>query len=252
MENLDVQTTAQAEIAETPIEATPIPQEVVVETPQAPAEPYKFNLKYNHNEVVIDSEERVRELAQLGMNQPKNEARMRELENKIKGYEADSVKGKVAALVEQGYDETVALNSVMFEVQEVERVKQTEISNQEKSLKDTRKSILDEFTGKYPDFAPKDWTPEMLTAYEKGESLIPHYTAYENTKLKAENTDLSKKISAWEVNKANAEASTGALDNSSPAESNIYTQDQYDNLTREAYKADPAKADRSMAYYSKK
>ena len=94
--------------------------------------------------------------------------------------------------------------------------------------KRVRDSLL-KFTKQYPDVNPKDITAEMWQGVRDGGDLTAIYAAYENKSLKAQITELTRKLDAEKQNNKNKERATGSRQTAGKsAEMDALDRDWYD------------------------
>lgn len=225
----EVDAPAEAEKTETEQADTPEADEPTEETTDAPE---VFELKHL-GETRQASREEVIALAQKGLNydhvrEERDTARaeiqrLGEYESFLKELAerdnisvndfVDRLKARMMADKEK-ISQEVALERVKFDRERkafnaLKAAADEERNKAEAENKRVRDSLL-KFTKEYPDVNPKDITQEMWQGVRDGGDLTAIYAAYENKSLKAQITELTRKLDAEKQNTKNKERATGS------------------------------------------
>lgn len=224
--------------------------EVTEEAPQA--QPFSFELQYNKEKVLIDSEEKLRELAQKGMNYDKVYETRQTLERELEAARnAKEIQFAKTMAQRYGYDSVDAYEQAVqaaWEREELDNLIQQNIPEQyakemlenkrfreqyqqeinSKQAQDKETQMYSEFLETFPGVDPKDIPVEVWNLVGQGKDLTSAYALHQ-----VKNLDTIKQQTQQETLKAlqkNAETSTGSVNTGSAGEVSSMSADQVNAL----------------------
>lgn len=225
--------------------------------------PFSFEIQYNKEKMVIDSEEKLRELAQKGMNYDKVYETRQTLERELEAarnakeiqfaktmaqrYGYDSVEAyeqavqaawereEIEKLVEQNIPEQYAKE--MLENKRFREQYQNEITTKQQAEKEQQ--MYNEFIETFPGVSAEDIPVDVWKLVDQGKDLVSAYALHQ-----VKNLDAIKAQTQQETLKTlqnNAETSTGSVSQGSAGEVSAMSNEQVDNLLSQMSGAEQAK-----------
>lgn len=191
----------------------------------------KLKVKFNHEEKELPYEEAVK-YAQMGMNYPKLQERLQQLEShpalswaeqqaKMYGFQTveqyieavnkQQEQEKLNQLIQQNIPEEYAKE--MLETRKFREQYESERKAQEQQKKQQEDYM--KFFEAFPDVKADSIPPEVWVEVDKGRSLVSAYREYslstENQTLKSKLSEFEQKLQTQQANAQNAQTSTGSL-----------------------------------------
>lgn len=208
-----------------PVDPTPQPQDLDF-TPFL--EKIGEKAKFNHQPRKPESIDEVITNYQMGLNYPKLQERLQQLEShpalswaeqQAKMYGFQTVEQYIEAVNQQ--QEQARLNELVQQNIPEEYAKemlenrkfreQYEAQQRQQKEQQRQQQDFQTFLETYPDIKPDTIPPEVWMEHQKGRSLVDAYRSHENQILRQKVAEFEQKMQIQQVNTQNAQSSTGSL-----------------------------------------
>jgi hypothetical protein len=225
--------------------------------------PFSFEIQYNKEKMVIDSEEKLRELAQKGMNYDKVYETRQNLERELEtARNAKEIQFAKTMAQRYGYDSVDAYEQAVkdaWEREEIEKLVEQNIPEQyakemlenkrfreqyqneatAKQQADKEQQMYAEFIETFPGVSAENIPVEVWKLVDQGKDLVSAYALHQ-----VKNLDAIKAQTQQETLKtlqSNAETSTGSVSQGSAGEVSAMSNEQVDNLLSQMSDAEQSK-----------